>query len=491
MLTHVRFSIILLFQLILHRSFSALLWSSILILHRASQTNEDAQCELVHRFRFVSIISRFIPEVICKTDKLTKILLLLENITHGIKITREQPYLNDLIDVLIKLIMENDEMIGKISLSILINLCHSNAPTIRILLKKNFNSLLFHHVKDYGILPLQLYLITERKLTNLYDDMSYQRFLKSTFIFVESTLQSRDVFMLEKTVTFMEEAIDYDNILKSFEGCPNIIECIQSLIDKINSIETKSEINNNSRGVGLALKFLNIILKFNIPLTDFYPKIVNLIELWIKLKSSSVEAMYLLRTICEKAQYKDSETLFNNFEQIITKLVEKSNAKQLEHKQTGALLLLISVIMKSQNLRKLLSGVNENFFNQILNSVTQMNIDELQSTILSNDEIMVLVICLNTLLKFSKNLSSVWEEKLNTLFKMQQIHYIIAQTMLLNDPSLINYIFKLAKEPLFPGFEVSEVRVSHFIIFVIFFNLFCFDLDNFNASFFDDFKGRA
>lgn len=406
---------------------------------------------------FVSIIARFLPELLCKTDKLTKILALLENLTHGIKITRDQPYLNDLIGILIKLIMENDKMIGKSSLSILINLCNKNIPTTRILSKKNFNSLLFQQVKSYGILPLHLYLLTERNCTDLYDDKQYHNFLLSTFIFIESSLENRDVFMLEKTVTCMEEAIGYVNISKVFQETPKLIECFESLLNKINSVEFKSEINNHSKCVGLALKFLNIILSFEQSFTDFYPKILDLIEPWIKIKTSSVDAMNLLRTIFTRVQYKEYENLFNNFEEIITKLVQKSNQKNLDFKQTGALLQLIRTIMKKENLRKLLSGVNETFFNEILNSVTQIEIDQLQSKILSNDEIMIFVICLNTLLDYSKYLSSIWEDKLKKLFKMPQVQYVIAQTMLVNDPVPIYYIFKLAKFSSFPGMEVSQV----------------------------------
>lgn len=418
--------------------------------------NEDAQHEFVHRFIFVSIIARFLPDVLCKTDKLTKILALLENITDGIKITTEQPYLNDLISVLIKLIMENDKIIGKSSLSVLINLCNNNVPS-RMLLKNNTNSTLFHHVKSYGNLPLHLYLLTERNLTDLYDDKQYQHFLLSTFISLESSLENRDVFMLKKTVQFMEKAIGFENIFKSFKETPKIVECIESLLDKINSVEFKPEINNHSKCVGLALKFLNIILTFGFPFCDIYPKIISLIETWIKIKTSSVDAMDLLRTVCGLFPYKDSENLFNNLEEVITKYVEKSNAKSLELKQTVSFLQLISTIIKSQHLRKLISGVTETFFNEILKSITQMEIVHLQSKIFSNEETKSFVICLKTLLDYSKYISSIWEEKLNNLFKLPQVHYIIAHTMLVNDPVLINLIFDLAKTPSFPGLEVSKV----------------------------------
>lgn len=407
---------------------------------------------------FVSIIAHFLPDVICKTtDKLTKMIALLENLTHGIKITRELPYLDDLMGVLIKLIMQNDEMIGKSCLSILINLCHNNVPPTRILLKKNSNSLLFQQVKSYGILPLHLYLLTERNLTDLYDEKQYQKFLLSTFHFIEVSLENRDIHMLEKTVTFIKEAVDYENILKAFQETPTIVQCIESLLDKINSVELRSELNNHSKCVGLVLNFLNIILSFDLPLTDFYPKLINLIEVWIKIKTSCTDSINLFRTICGRVLYKESENLFNNFEEIITELVEKSNLKQLEPQQIASFLQLISTLMKISNLRKLVSAVNETFFNEILNSITQIEMDELKSKILSNDEIMVFVICLNTLLKYSKCLSSVWEDKLNKLFKMPQVQYIIAHTMLLNDPILINYIFKLAKNPSFPGMDVSTV----------------------------------
>lgn len=419
---------------------------------------------------FVSIIARFLPELLCKTDKLTKILALLENLTHGIKITREQAYLNDLIGVLIKLIMENDKMIGKSSLSILINLCNKNIPATRILSKKNFNSLLFQQVKSYGILPLHLYLLTERNCTDLYDAKQYNKFLLSTFISIETSLENRDVFMLEKTVTFMEEAISYVNILNAFQETPKLIECFESLLNKINSVEFKSEINNHSKCVGLSLKFLNIILSFDISFSDFYSRILTLIESWIKIRTSSVDAMNLLRTIFTRVHYKECEKLFDNFEEIISKLVLKSNAKNLSPIQTCSLLQLIRTIMKKENLRKLLSGVNETFFNEILNSITQIEIDQLESKILSNDEVMSFVICLNTLLDYSKYLSSIWEEKLKNLFKMPQIHYVIAQTMLVNDPVLIYYIFKLSKTPSFPGLEVSKVcwilnKTKFFVIF--------------------------
>lgn len=436
--------------------FLALLWSSILILQKASNSNEDAQHEFVHRFIFVSIIARFLPDLLCKTDKLTKMLALLENITYGIKITTEQPYLNDLIGILIKLIMENDKMIGKSSLSVLINLCNNHIPT-RIFFKKNTNSALFQHVKSYGILPLHLYLLTERNLKDLYDDKQYHNFLKSTFISIESSLENRDVFMLKKIVSFMDEAIGNEHIVKAFKETPKILECVESLLDKFNSVEFKTEINNHSICVGLALKFLNIILSFGLSFCDLYPKILSLIETWIKIKTSSVDAMNLLRTICDIVQYKESENLLNNFEEIITKYVEKSNTKTLEVKQTGSFLQLISTIMKIPNLRKLISGVNETFFNEILKSITQMEIVQLQNKILSNEETMIFVICLNTLLDYSKYISSVWEDKLNKLFKLPQVHYIIAHTMLVNDPVLINYIFKLSKTQSFPGLEVSTV----------------------------------
>lgn len=71
---------------------------------------------------------------------------------------------------------------------------------------------------------------------------------------------------------------------------------------------------------------------------------------------------------------------------------------------------------------------------------------------------------MRTLVDFSNLAPTAWVDKLKQLFKLKQIHFVIAKSLLSNQEELCSVTFDLAKYPDFPQKSVSQVFFLNWIL---------------------------
>lgn len=126
------------------------------VLEKAIQ-NLHTRDVLVNKFSFVGLISKVLQHHPNENEKL---LTLLQDMTYGFQIKWSEPYLEDLINNLVKTI-DDDTSISSLALSVLINICHKNVSTIYLLLRKIQTQNFLNSIKHHGVLAYKLCIILQ------------------------------------------------------------------------------------------------------------------------------------------------------------------------------------------------------------------------------------------------------------------------------------------------------------------------------------------
>ncbi|XP_017463946.1 PREDICTED: uncharacterized protein LOC108357370, partial [Rhagoletis zephyria] len=113
------------------------LWACVALLQHLSR-NLTARRALVEDFRFVPLLA-FVLKRSHGQEKVQKLLTLMQDLTYGIQISWEEPYLIVLLEQLVNIIYqaaeESEDGLAQLALSVLINLCYKNFVVMFLFLR--------------------------------------------------------------------------------------------------------------------------------------------------------------------------------------------------------------------------------------------------------------------------------------------------------------------------------------------------------------------
>ncbi|XP_014260982.1 protein CIP2A homolog [Cimex lectularius] len=279
---------------------SHLNWLAINVLLEACR-NVKTRESLVHTYKFTSILTTVLLETQA-LEKRLKILQLLKELTYGIKITWQEAYLPSLITALTNWIMGDDVEFLPLSLSILVNLCYQNMPSIYTLLRavniKKFLKSILKIQKQYDPSRIEVskLLIILEGISGGLPDQEVHAFIRVTFPNLVEALNTGNYFMMRHHVTFFKETMKNPRTSKILEQYPNFRGNMEYLISKI---KEDSKIHQNC--LAILFEFLTCITQLdNLDLEVFFPQLMRFALRWVRTTNVSTEALSLLCTITNR-----------------------------------------------------------------------------------------------------------------------------------------------------------------------------------------------
>ncbi|XP_001606107.2 uncharacterized protein LOC100122500 [Nasonia vitripennis] len=275
---------------------SSLIWSAVDVLQAACK-NCSARNALIHTYKFAPILSRLL-EANLTSEKRTRALKLLQELTYGIKISWQEAHLPHLITTLSKWATEsNEEEVISLSLGVLVNLCYKNLPAVYTLMRSvNTKTFLQNVVRarrqsvNIRVQCCKLLIILEHTNSDILD--SYILDVAAiTFTNIIPTLKNEDVLLLRHLVDFFDDIRHNEHYRTVLLTYPNYVKDVKIILESAKDI-------SNRECASLLVEFLSSLMKLKVPdLLILYPVIIKTAMGWVPIEYVASKALSLIRTI--------------------------------------------------------------------------------------------------------------------------------------------------------------------------------------------------
>ncbi|KAK4873807.1 hypothetical protein RN001_013167 [Aquatica leii] len=448
---------------------SLLEWCCINVLKTACK-NSAARMALIHTYQFLPLLSKILDDRL-NTEKKLRLLILMQDLTGGIKISWLTPNLPHLMSILTKWVECGEEEIVALSLAILGNLCYKNRPAIETLsrcidIKKFLRVCMGLKGFKTDIHVCKLFII----LDYFHGNAPKEVFLKLIELTFESSIvafKTRDSMLLRHVIEVFTDVWDQNNHVQVFQNFKNYDNKIDLMVSELESIlhggggDMRSD--NNNECANLVIKFLNFVLKLrqpNLPALD--SRLVNIALNWIQVDSVCSEALTLLREVAVNSAAESSSVLdpFLNCLPIFLRSIRNGDDEIStcieNNKKINSLIELLRVLVQAEYIRKrVLAMVKEELFTKIFtpligtssSGTTNLNTCSTGATLLY-------VNCLALIYDLSKY-DDCWIRFFTHLMLHKQIHMILAQALYNGSKETKALTLTISSGPYFPIAEVS------------------------------------
>lgn len=250
----------------LHSVMSALsvdtdaLWSCISVLQHCAH-NVDAHRAIVEEYRFIPLLTHILESTSSTGggggDRRHRLLALLQDLTFGIKITWEEPYLVNLVNQLIEIIYQfndktnngnhqthleagdniddKEELQAQMALSILINICYKNFTVLFLFMRTVNISQFSRYIQKYGMLASKMLIILSEDIHSP-DRPELNAFIKSSFVSIGECLKAWNVPQLKHTVEFLKDSQAHKELHQAMLYYRDYYQDVTNLLDVSNYI---------------------------------------------------------------------------------------------------------------------------------------------------------------------------------------------------------------------------------------------------------------
>lgn len=228
----------------LHALMSALdsdsdaLWSCVALLQHCSR-NLEARLAIVREYCFVPFLS-FLLKRTERPERVQRLMLLLQDLTYGIRIGWEEPYLVTLLEHLVDLVHSVDECDAnttdvddsqaQLALSILVNLCYKNFVVLFLFLRSVNISSFSRRIQNYGLLAYKMLIILSEDVHAL-EQRELHTFLRTAFAGMEDCLKQWHVPQLRHIVDFLMDAQCHAGLHRAMLSHTHYCEDIERLLN--------------------------------------------------------------------------------------------------------------------------------------------------------------------------------------------------------------------------------------------------------------------
>ncbi|KAF6201695.1 hypothetical protein GE061_004090 [Apolygus lucorum] len=314
---------------------TSLAWASIACLKEACR-NTSARRDLIHTYQFMPVLTRFLmtrPSL----DREIKLLQLMEELTYGIKISWQEAHLTRLITTLSNLIVSDvDQERMTLSLSVLVNLCYKNLPSVYALMRsidiKKFLKTVLNlqsHNESSKVQVCKLMIIL-KSVTGGMPDPNLQTYLKSVSPTLTDALRRGNVSLMRQTVSFYKEMSNSNmDSLSHLQELTNIRSDMETLLSSVDE-------QTNSDCADILFEYLCETVGFEcFDFEHLYPKLLSLAFRWVCSEGVSTNALNLITTITSRISKISSEDSAEN--EVTNQVLEVMN------EQLSVILLLLDM----------------------------------------------------------------------------------------------------------------------------------------------------
>lgn len=437
---------------------SMLVWSAIAVLQKAC-TNPSAKKALIHTYKFIPILTRFLGTHHI-ADKQLRLLQVLVELTYGVKISWQEAHLPYLISTLVQIVMEGDKELKPFALGVLVNLCYKNLPALYVLMRKveitKFIKCI-SKLNDNPNISMQVckMLIILEQMKGVLPDADILNFVDVAFNNVTAAFESRDVFLLRHTVDFFKDVKDNEHFHSVMLKYPRYYVDTRKLVELVEALESDDEASLEC--VALLLDFFPSLLVMDVEnMPKLFPRLAAICLKWVQNESTSIQSLGVIQSVVELAKNSHAEIRDGVIEQVKTGLPalllildsggeEPPTSMEKRQRLTG-LVTLLSEMSSYPDLRKeILANVKYEVVGSIFEAIIRQEPVE-QDNLFKND---VSDLCIQTLILVSAlaTFSSDWMTLYMKLLTVRNVQAALAISLYNGTKKIKSQVFSLSSSP--------------------------------------------
>ncbi|XP_034949167.1 uncharacterized protein [Chelonus insularis] len=457
-----------------HELRSSLIWSILDVLQHACK-NAAARQAFIHTYKFSQILSKLL-ETNLIPDKRMRILKLLQELTHGVRIHWQEAHLPHLMSTLTQWIMQSkEEEIVSLSLGVLINLCYRNLPAVytlmrtidpkalhRTLLKLQCNN------SNIKVQCCKLLMIMEHTHKDIPDKVILE-FIMVTFQSILTALKSKDSSLLRQIVEFFEDMKQNEHSRLALTSYQNYHNDVKNILERLN-------VSLDPLCVALVLEFILSLIKLKLPsLVSLYSQFIKISMEWISCNNNNdqviIKALALIKTIVvESRRSKGFGDLISdlNLKALMVVVENENDTNELSdegsietNSKLTELIQLLSEMSKVPNLRaQVTEAFNEQTMRRLLRPLCEQKdltpANNWPGFLLHNPSISFYIYALILAADLSSE-NSNWLSLYSELIQKKQIQMIIAVTIFTGEYEIKQKCLQLMTSVGFPQECVAAV----------------------------------
>lgn len=451
---------------------SDVLWSCITVLQHCSK-NLECRRSIVDDYRFVPLLATLLKKTSAQ-DKVQRLLTIIQDLTYGISITWEEPYLTGLVECLVQIIYADEESQSQLALSILINLCYKNFPVLFLFLRTVNISRFSRKITNYGVLANKMMIILSEDI-NSPEVKELHVFVRATFGTIDECIKSWNVPYLKHVVQFLLDSKSHKGLhmaMRTYESYCDDIERLLDQLDGRSEMDDSTEDSRKAQQICMSLLFqlIKYILELSecpnddgsesrISLESLILRIYELLSQWIDSDLAGIDAVRLLDVLVRTTNKESLIIKIAKDSNLISQLIAISEKTDTDSHHTTAILQLIVTLLGKQKTEKLiLSKITESYFDKMFAPLLALRPEMITRFSFGGVEILEKsIMCLLLLINFAGIAKKAYFEKVCSLLQMQQFRYALAKAMLSGSEIVCDAIFQISQFEYFPKNEVAKL----------------------------------
>ncbi|XP_055853365.1 uncharacterized protein LOC129917071 [Episyrphus balteatus] len=450
---------------------SDVLWSCITVLQHCSK-NLDCRKTIVNDYRFVPLLAYVLKKTSAQ-DKVQRLLTIIQDLTYGISITWEEPYLTGLVESLVQIIYAEEENQSQLALSILINLCYKNFPILFLFLRTVNISSFSRKITNHGVLANKMMIILSEDI-NSPEVKELHVFVRATFGTIDECIKTWNVPYLRHVVEFLLDSKTHKGLHLAMRTYDSYCDDIERLLDQIDGrtgMDDSTEESRKAQQICMSLLFqlIKYVLELSehknkdgtesrISLESIIIRIYELLGQWIESDLAGIDAVRLLEILIRTTNKESLIIKIAKDAHLISQLIAISEKPETDCHHTTAILQLILTLLSKQKTEKLiLSKITESYFDKMFAPLLTMRPEMFTCSSLAVEILEKSIMCLLLLINFAGIAKKAYFEKVCSLMQMQQFQYALAKAMVSGSELVCDAIFQISQFEYFPKNEVAKL----------------------------------
>ncbi|EDW82373.1 uncharacterized protein Dwil_GK25769 [Drosophila willistoni] len=457
------------------------LWACVALVQHCSR-NLEARLAIVEKYCFVPLLSLLLKRT-KRQERVHRLLVLLQDLTYGIRIDWEEPYLVQLLEHLVDIIHNVDGDEGNptsiasdagevdaqalLAVSILVNLCYKNFVVLFLFLRTVNVSSFCKRIQNFGLLAYKMLIILSEDV-HPFEERELHTFLLMAFAGIEDCLRQWNVAQLRHIVDFLLDSRSHAGLHRAMLCHTHYCTNVEKLLEAIDSPRSMNDSHDELRKhqqicLDLTFQLIRYILELSyepgndvISLDAITKRLYEVLSNWLEFDLCSVAAIELL-TIMLRCSKRTVARLIASNPGSVVNMVAKAERPETKPAQVTAILQLLLVLLGVSETEKLvLSKISESYFDKILAGPLALLPQQLNSQSLSQSEVEKSIFCLLLLINFASIAKKAYFEKCSSLLEMPQMQYVLARAMDSGNEHLVAAFLQIAQFQLFPRTAVAK-----------------------------------
>ncbi|XP_017486472.1 PREDICTED: uncharacterized protein LOC108374923 [Rhagoletis zephyria] len=450
------------------------LWACVALLQHLSR-NLTARRALVEDFRFVPLLA-FVLKRSHGQEKVQKLLTLMQDLTYGIQISWEEPYLIVLLEQLVNIIYqaaeESEDGLAQLALSVLINLCYKNFVVMFLFLRSVNISNFTKRIQSYGMLASKMLIILSED-THTPNQRDLDLFIRSTFATIEECIKNWNVPYLQHIIDFFVDSKAHTCLHRTMLDYKNYCEDVERLLNCLESCGIAEDVDEQISKqqhtcLGLLFRLILYVLQLStvpgsenkenvISLDSNVPRIFEFLGKWLDSEVCGVNAVELLNGLITLVPKESIPARIARDPSYIVQLIAISEKPDTSARHISAILqLLASLLHQTKTEKLILSRITESYFDKMFAPLLNTGRTDMPLNAVVPEEIEKYTYCLLLLINFAGIAKKAYFEKCCTLLQFTTIQNVLARAMVGGNQTVCGAVFQISQFERFPQSEVAN-----------------------------------